>query len=82
MVGDPPMVSHTVALTTLLGIGTRSIVEAKARGLSLKVLALREVRWMRIVAVVYRNDGYLSPAARRFIEIVKTLAKRIHHVSR
>ena len=82
MVGDPPMVSHTVALTNLLGIGTRGIVEAKARGLSLKVLSLRDVKWMRAVAVVYRNDGYLSPAARRFIEIVKTQSKRIHHRNR
>ena len=73
------MVAHTVALTNLLGIGTRGRIEAKAQSLSLKVLPLREVKWIRTVAVVYRNDGYLSPAARRFIEIVKTQAKRIQY---
>ena len=77
MVGDFPMAGHTVALTNLLGIGTRRVAEAKAQGLSLKVLPLRDVKWMRTVAVVYRNDGYLSPAARRFIEIVKAKAKLI-----
>jgi DNA-binding transcriptional LysR family regulator len=70
------VIAHTVALTNLLGIGTRGVAEAKARGLSLKVLPVRDVKWMRTVALVYRNDGYLSPAARRFIEIVKAQAKR------
>jgi DNA-binding transcriptional LysR family regulator len=73
------MVAHTVALTSLLGIGTRRVAEAKAQSLSLKVLPLRDAKWMRTVAVVYRNDGYISPAARRFIEIVKAQAKHIQH---
>ena len=79
LVGDSPMVAHTVALTNLLGIGTRQGAEAKAKDRSLKILPLRNVKWMRTVAVVHRTDGYLSPAARRFIELVKTQAKRIQH---
>jgi hypothetical protein len=33
--------------------------------------------WARPVAVAYRKDAYLSPASRRFIEILKATARGI-----
>jgi DNA-binding transcriptional LysR family regulator len=35
------------------------------------------MKWIRPVAVFYRKDAYLSPAAKRFIEILKATAKEI-----
>ena len=79
LVAESSTVRHTVALTELLGVGSRPIVEANARRLGLKVLPISEVKWPRPVAIVYRKDGYLSPAATRFIEILKVQAKQIAH---
>jgi hypothetical protein len=40
----------------------------------LRMLCVKNVGWVRPVAVAYREDAYLSPAARRFIVILKTQA--------
>lgn len=78
LVSDSVMLRHrTVASTALLGVASRRIVEASAANLRLKIIPVRDVKWIRPVAVIYRKDGYLSPAARRFIEILKTTAKAI-----
>src|SRR5215813_4038232 len=79
LTSDSVMLRHrTVAATELLGIGSRGIVEANAADVGLKIIPVRDMKWIRPVAVFYRKDGYLSPAARRFIEILKTTAgKRI-----
>lgn len=37
----------------------------------------KEMKWRRHTGVSYRKGGYLSPVARRFIEILKTTAKEI-----
>jgi DNA-binding transcriptional LysR family regulator len=66
---------RTVASTDLLGIASRRIVEANAAALRLKIVPVRDEKWMRSVAIVRRRGGYLSPAARRFIEILKATAK-------
>lgn len=42
-----------------------------AAELRLRILPLQGLDWLRPVAVAYRHGAYLSPAARRFIEIVK-----------
>ena len=77
LVGESSTARYTVALTKLLGIGSRRSAEAHARSLGLKILPVGDAKWIRPVALVYRNDGYVSPAARRFIEIVKEQAMRI-----
>ena len=38
---------------------------------------MKDLSVTRRVGVIYRNDAYLSPAARRFIEILKATAKEI-----
>ena len=40
-------------------------------------IPVKEMTWRRSSGVIYRKDAYLSPAARRFIEILKTTAKEI-----
>ena len=40
-------------------------------------LRVRDLGFTRRVGVFYRKDAYLSPAARRFIEILKVTAKEI-----
>lgn len=66
-----------VARSDLLGVAARRAVEQHSRRFGLKVLAVRDVSWIRPVGLVYRDDGYLSPVARRFIEILKTVAKDV-----
>jgi DNA-binding transcriptional LysR family regulator len=61
----------TVARSDLLGIAVKPNVEEVATRLRLRILPIRRSDWVRRVAVAYRKDGYLSPAARRFIEILK-----------
>ena len=38
---------------------------------------MKDLTYIRRVGVVYRKDAYLSPAARRFIEILKATAKKL-----
>jgi DNA-binding transcriptional LysR family regulator len=78
LISDSVMLRHrTVSATGMLGIGSRGMVEASAAALRLKIIPITDMKWIRPVAVVYRKDAYLSPAARRFIEILKTTAKEI-----
>jgi DNA-binding transcriptional LysR family regulator len=78
MISDSVMLrQRMVACTTVVGIGSRGIVEANAASLRLKIIRVTDVKWMRPVAVVYRKAGYLSPSARRFIEILKSTAKHV-----
>jgi DNA-binding transcriptional LysR family regulator len=66
-----------VASLNLLGIAPRLSVEPNAAHLGLKTITVSDAKWIRPVAVVYRKDGYVSPMARRFIEILKAMAKGI-----
>ena len=38
---------------------------------------MKDLTYTRRVGAIYRKDAYLSPAARRFIEILKATAKEI-----
>lgn len=66
-----------VASLDLLGISSRQSVQPNAADLGLKIIPIRDVKWIRPVAMLYRKDGYLSPITRRFIEILKAMAKGI-----
>lgn len=68
---------RTVASSELLGIASRRVVHTATRLLGLTILPVKDPNWIRPVAVAYRKDAYLSPAARRFIEILKVAAKEI-----
>jgi DNA-binding transcriptional LysR family regulator len=63
-----------VARSDLLGIAVKPNIEEAAERLRLKILPISRPEWIRRAVVGYRKDGYLSPAARRFMEILKATA--------
>jgi DNA-binding transcriptional LysR family regulator len=68
---------ETIAVSNLVGyIPTRVLARVRA-GLRLKELPVPELKWRRPVGVIYRDGGYVSPAARRFIEILRTASKAL-----
>lgn len=68
---------RTWATSDLLGYMSRRIIRENAPLFPVKELAVKELVWRRNIGVLYREGGYLSPAARRFIEILKATAKEI-----
>lgn len=66
-----------VASSDVLGITNRRSLRAAAARLRLTELHVTGLPWSRAVCVFYRENAYLSPAARRFIEILKTTTKEI-----
>jgi DNA-binding transcriptional LysR family regulator len=53
------------------------VVRQAAPRFRLKALPVKEATWLRHVGVIYRDGGYLSPAAKRLIEILKSTAREI-----
>lgn len=68
---------RAVAFAGLLGQSTRRAVQQLGRTSPVTVLRVSELCIPREVMVTYRKDGYLSPAARRLIAILKTTAKEM-----
>ena len=66
---------RAIASSDYLGIGSRQFLRQQARQFALVELPMKEMTHVRHVSVIYRKDGYLSPAARRLIEILKAKAK-------
>ena len=68
---------RAVVRCDLLGIAVRSNIEKMAERRRLTILPVKRSDWIRRVAAVYRKDAYLSAAARRLIEILKTECRAI-----
>jgi DNA-binding transcriptional LysR family regulator len=68
---------HAIAASDLLGYVPKTSVTENQSRLRLVELRVRELAWRRPLGVRYRKDAYLSPTARRFIEILKATAKEI-----
>ena len=68
---------QAIAASNLLGYLSRRILQNPGSRLGLKELPIKELVWRRPVGVIYREGGYLSPAAKRFIEILRTTGKGI-----
>jgi DNA-binding transcriptional LysR family regulator len=66
-----------VAASDVLGFTARRFLREAAARLRLTELRVKGLPWIRAVGVSYRKDAYLSPAARRFIELLKMTAKEI-----
>jgi DNA-binding transcriptional LysR family regulator len=71
-----PLRLQVVAATGHLGFLAGRIVRRAASQYRVKELPLRDVTWHRPIGIILRKGAYLSPAARRFIEILKSTAKR------
>ena len=67
----------TVASTDLLGFSSRRVLRQAGPELRLVELPVKDLFWCRRVGIGYRKDAYRSPAAKRFIQILKTTAKEI-----
>lgn len=63
-----------IAASDVLGVAAKRSVERHAEPYGLKILPVRDVNWIRPVFLAYRNDGYHSPVARRFMAILKGIA--------
>ena len=68
---------QTLASSDLVDFTSRHIFRQAAQQFGLKELPVKELEWRRPVGVIYREGGYLPPAAKRFIEILKATAKEI-----
>jgi DNA-binding transcriptional LysR family regulator len=74
---SPRLRLQACAWSGLLGYTSRRVIQQAASRFRLKELPVKELTWRRPVGVIYRKEAYLSPAAKRFIEILKTTAKEI-----
>lgn len=66
-----------VPSTDLLTFGPRQFFQEGVSRSRLVELRVKDLSSRRSLGVVHRKDAYLSPAARRFIEILKATAKEI-----
>jgi DNA-binding transcriptional LysR family regulator len=68
---------RAIAYSDYLGIGSRQFLRQEARKFPLVELPIKDITYVRRMSIIYRKDGYFSPAARRLIEILKAGAKEI-----
>jgi DNA-binding transcriptional LysR family regulator len=76
LLGGPMQIRlQAIGSSHLLGVAPRRAVREAASRLHLTEIPIKGLMLIRQVGVGYRKDAYLSPVARRFIEILKTTAK-------
>jgi DNA-binding transcriptional LysR family regulator len=68
---------QVVAVSRHLGFLARQVIQQAAPQFRLKELPVKDANWRRPIGVIYRKGAYLSPAAQRFIDILKVEAKRV-----
>ncbi len=68
---------RAIAFSDYLGISSGQFVRQEARKFPLVELPMKEITHVRRMSIIYRKDGYLSPAARRLIEMLKAQAQEI-----
>ena len=67
---------HIIASSSLLGFSSTPVLRSTPQYKFVE-LRVKELNYRRRSGVVYRSDGYLSPAGRRFVEILKQIATPI-----
>ena len=67
---------RTVAQTNLLAFLPKRVIELAPATLRLTILPVKEVQYIQNVVMLYRKDGYLSPAVLRFIDILKSICPK------
>ncbi len=67
------------ASTNLLSFNARRSLQLVAPRFRLKELPVEELKWRRAVGVIYRNESYLSPTARRLIRLLRAVAPQSAH---
>lgn len=74
--GSIDLTMSTVSSTELLGFHADWIVDAARARFPVAMVRVKELQWQRRIGVSYRRDSYLSPAAQRFIDILKATGPR------
>lgn len=78
LVGGPMQIRlQAIGASRLLGVAPRRTLHDVSSRLRLTEISVKGLAWTRQVGIGYRKDAYLSPVARRFIEILKVTAKKI-----
>ena len=62
---------HVVASTRMLGHSSRRVLRNMARHLDVAEVPVKEMQLTRQVGISYRRGAYVSPLARRMIELLK-----------
>jgi len=72
----PNLLIHLVAHCGLVGFQPKyDVRRRRILGQRLVELRVPELNWVRRLGLSYRRDAYLSPAAQRFIELLKATAR-------
>ena len=66
---------RTVGSSDLLTIVSRDCIEQATSASTVITLPVYALAWLRPVGVIFRRETYLPPVGRRFIEIIKAMAK-------
>jgi DNA-binding transcriptional LysR family regulator len=66
---------RTVAASDLLNWTSRRFVEQSPLSKVVRILAVKELKLVRPIGVVYRRETYLPPAVKRFVLILKAQSK-------
>jgi len=75
--GSLALRDYLASFTNLLGYSSTRVAREASPEVRFAELRVKELERIRRVGVIYRNDSYVSPAARRFIEILKKTAKEV-----
>ena len=75
--GSIDLTMSTVSSTDLLGFHADWIVNAARARFPVATIRIKELQWRRRIGVSYRRDSYLSPAALRFIDILKSTRREV-----
>jgi len=67
---------HSWARSNLLGITSKRFLQRVSGPFRLVQVPVKGLGWSRPVGVTYRRDGYLPPAGRRLIELLKSESRR------
>ena len=74
----PNLLLHLVAHCGLVGFQPKyDVRRRRVLGQQLVELRVPALNWVRRLGLSYRRDAYLSPAALRFIEVLKATAKQV-----
>ena len=74
-----PLRLQAVVSSGLLAYTSRRMIEqAVAEGYPVAVLPVQELAWLRPVGAIHRDEPYLHPGVRRFIDILKVVASFSH----
>lgn len=76
-----PLRLQVVGATRHLGFLAARVVRQSASQYRLREIRLEDATWHRPIGIISRKGGYLSPAAQRFIEILKARAQHGSHTS-